>query len=117
MPAHDMFDTIPIRIHTGLENLKELVELLYAVGIYWCGNEYDTIRDIMLGAEGYKHSYGNNIAITIYRQAGKIEYIFDDIKGTESKRFLEDSGNIPTVGYNEFVNNETVKLDDFDQFF
>lgn len=108
-----MFDTIPIRIHTGLENLKPLVELLYENGIYWCGH-HTTIREIMFGAEGYKRSYGNNIAITIYRQAGKIRYIFDSANGAESKTYLEDSDDIPTVEYDEFVDNKTVKLDDFD---
>jgi hypothetical protein len=111
-----MFDTIPIRIHTGLENLKSLVELLYHREVFWCGHP-TTIREIMLGAEGYKHSYGDNIAITIYRQAGKIRYIFDSANGAESQTYLADSGDIPTVGYNEFVDNKTVNLDDFDQLF
>lgn len=111
-----MLDTIPIRIHTGLENLKSLVELLYENGIYWCGH-HTTIREIMFGAEGYKRSYGNTIAITIHRQAGKIRYIFDSVDGKESKRYLETLGDIPTVGYNEFVDGKTAKLDDFDQLF
>lgn len=111
-----MFDTIPIRIHTGLENLKSLVELLYHSEVFWCGYP-TTIREIMFGAEGYKHSYGDNIAITIYRQNDKIKYIFDSINGSESKTYLADSGNIPTVGYHEFVDDKTAKLDDFDQLF
>ena len=111
-----MFDTIPIRIHTGLENLKPLVELLYHSGVFWCGHN-TTIREIMFGAEVHKRSYGNNIAITVYRQAGKIKYIFDNAKGTESKTFLADFGDIPTVEFDEFVDNKTVKLDDFDQLF
>lgn len=111
-----MFDTIPIRIHTGLENLKSLIELLYENEIFWCGNN-TTIREMMFHAEGYKRSYGNNIAITIYRQAGKIRFIFDSANGEESETYLEDSEDIPTVEYDEFVDNKTIKLDDFDQLF
>jgi len=111
-----MFETIPIRIHTGLENLRSLVELLFHNEVFWCGHD-STIREIMLGAEGYKHSYGNNIAITLYRQTGKIRYIFDSANGAESKTYLADFGDIPTVEFDEFVDNKTVKLDDFDQLF
>lgn len=111
-----MFDTIPIRIHTGIKNLEALIGLLYEKEVFWCGNP-TSIREIMNGAEGYKHSFCDMLAVTLYREDDQLKYIFDNVNGEEAAIFIENSDSIPTVGYEEYINSKTVKLDDFDQFF